>query len=174
MLLKILYKSHYISAHFFGDTWYLEEESFRLIISVLTVMPLWIIVTFLTAPEPPEVRRRFYARALPFGWWPEEVKYFNYQKHHIIFPWKRLACALLTALAGILLIVGFTKLVFGEAIGWVYIPPALLLGFLVFKLMKKINFTKEPVPKELYDAVFKDYEYIEIFAETSRGKTRTH
>ena len=40
------------------------------------------------------------------------------------------------------------------------------------KLMKKINFTKEPVPKELYDAVFKDYEYIEIFAETSREKTR--
>jgi hypothetical protein len=163
---------HYISAYLFGDTWYLEEESFRLIVSVLTVAPIWITVTLLTDPEPPEVRRRFFARALPFGWWPEEVKYFNYQEHHILFPWSRLACAVTTSLAGIFLIIGFTKLVFGEMIGWIYIPPAVLLGFLIFKIMKKINFTRPPVPKELYDEVFKDYEYIEIFAETARGKTK--
>jgi hypothetical protein len=100
------------------------------------------------------------------------VKYFNYQEHHVIFPWSRLACAVTTSLSGILLIVGITKLVFGEGMGWIYIPPALFLGFMIFKIMKKINFTRPPVPKDLYDEVFEDYEYIEIFAEIPREKAK--
>ncbi len=162
---------HYLFAATIGDTWYLEEESFRLILSVFTVMPFWIIATLLTKPEPVEVRRRFFARALPFGWWPEEVKYFNYEKHHIVFPWKRFACALMTSIAGILLIIGFTKLVFGESTGWIYLPPAFLLGLTMFKIMKKINFSKTPVSEELYKKVFEDYEYPEIFTETSKEKS---
>ncbi len=160
---------HYLFDHFLGDSWYLEEESFRLVISVFTVLPFWILVTLRTDPEPPEVRRRFYARALPFGWWPEEVKFFKHERHHIVFPVKRLTCALITSLAGILLIVGMTKLVFGDPIGWIFLPPAGILGVCIFHIMKRIRFSKTPVPRHLHEQVFEDFEHKGIFAES--GKT---
>ncbi len=159
---------HYLFDHFLGDSWYLEEESFRLVISVVTVLPFWILATLCTEPEPPEVRRRFYARALPFGWWPEEVRYFKHEKHHIVFPWKRLTCALVTSLAGIFLIVGMTKVVFGDPFGWIFIPPALIAGFLIFRLMKHIQFTKTPVSRGLYEQTFQGFEHGHIFAEAGK------